>query len=266
MLVLKNGCWISQPTFMPKNWESSRASMSEAWYFEYNFHDPNFKEKYKRGKRIRIKSGINRIKNREQRQDAMRFLYENELNLLQVQHFNPITKKFSPDDTIVETQIQDIKQKELSEESPIRETFLFALRKKWNCYADKDVQIDVFSYVKRLYKSAVRLGLELKRTDDFKRKDLLNILDGTPLTDSSFNHCLGYIKSIFNELVLYELMEYNPADLIPRRKTGKQKDHNEARDGITQTEREKIANHLVKVDYRFFLFVNIFFYSGGRSI
>lgn len=68
--------------------------MQKAWYIQYYFHDPKFREdpKYKYGKLVIIK-GMNKFKTLGERREATAKLIENELALLRNDGYNPITLK-----------------------------------------------------------------------------------------------------------------------------------------------------------------------------
>ncbi len=44
MLQLPNGCYCSQPSIYPSNWNKASASIKDKWYVQYHFHDPRFKK------------------------------------------------------------------------------------------------------------------------------------------------------------------------------------------------------------------------------
>lgn len=81
--------------------------MSCKWYIRYRFYAPDCPK----GKLKVIQSGINRLKDRTQRQDAVKALLDLERDLIENKWYNPILNK------IVET-----KEKAIPEQSPSENT------------------------------------------------------------------------------------------------------------------------------------------------
>ncbi len=259
-LKLANGCWASDITVHPKNWDKAGASIKEDWQIQYWFHDPAFKKHptLGRGKQVRIKNGINRFKTLAARREAVTFLIEEIRVRLVDDEYNPITK------TEAAPPAPAAPAGPVTEQTPLQLAMLFALRRKWKGYRPQTAR-DVFGYLRRLRLAAKDLGLHGNPIGTFRRRDLLRIFDRYgerwPWSPATWNNCLGYIKPLFKSLKLYEAIEYNPADDIEKRKKPKKK-----RVATTSQERARIKEHLGKVDPEFGRVVEIFFHSGGREI
>jgi hypothetical protein len=106
MLSLPNNCTCSgtpadpksgTPDMLPvypKNWQSANVSIKKDWYIDYYFRDPAHKEKYPKGKYVREKNGINYLKTRKERQDAIKTIMANHIKMLRDEGYNPITGAF----------------------------------------------------------------------------------------------------------------------------------------------------------------------------
>lgn len=70
MILLQNRCAYSGLSVVPSNWEKPKAPIRRKWYIHYFFYSPDCLE----GKLKIIKSGINRIKDRVQRQEGVKAL------------------------------------------------------------------------------------------------------------------------------------------------------------------------------------------------
>jgi integrase len=121
---------------------------------------------------------------------------------------------------------------------------------------------DVDSYLRRILKAAQQLGIHTKQLGEFRRRDMLCILDHIAFTPDCFNHCIAYLRPLFEILITYEALEVNPVDKIPKRI----KPNSSMRKTLSPTERRVVDIHLCKSDRRFWLFMQIFFHSGGRII
>ena len=260
-LKLANGCWASDFNVISENWEKAGASIKKDWQIQYYFHDPAFENHptwKKRGYQVRIKNGINRYKTLAQRREAVQHMIREETALLVDEGYNPYTKTYAtPNDPVPTGPV--------SEDTPLQSAIMFALRKRWKEYRPATAK-EVFRYLRRLRVAAKGLDLHQKRIADFKRRDLLSILDeharlNRPWTVATWNNCLGYIRPLFRILMQYDAIESNPLDLIDNKQKDKTK-----RLATTDEQRAEIDAHLQKVDRHFWRLVNIFWDSGAREI
>lgn len=255
-ISLPNGCSCSQPNVYPSNWKAVGASCKKDWYITYRFFDPAFAEQYPGGKLVMVK-GMNGYKTVKDRQVSTTQILKELLYYLQEKGYNPILDAF-----VAEKQIE--RTGPIMPEDGLWRGIIFARTKQDGQYRPA-TRVDVDSYLRRILKAAQRLGLHTKPLGEFRRRDLLAILDeiGSQKAWSahSWNHCLGYIKPLFSILIQYEAMESNPCAEIkklPKPAT--------VRATLTPSQRQAVNEHLRQHHRRFWLFVQIFFHSGARII
>ena len=103
MITLRNGCWMSEPTVNPKNWQTQGASVKKDWYIQYYFHDPAFKDPRLKNGKLRIIKGMNAETLLTDRRNITKAIIADEIRLLKVEGYNPITKQyFKPVEVIYE--------------------------------------------------------------------------------------------------------------------------------------------------------------------
>ena len=117
MLQLPSGCSCSTTlSVFPKNWKTGGPSLlQKAWRIQYYFRDPSDPTSPKYG-RLQIIKGMNTFKTLAERRQATQQLLDNELRMLQVEGYNPITKTFA--------QVPDPQEGEINPHTP----FITALR------------------------------------------------------------------------------------------------------------------------------------------
>jgi len=253
MILLPHGCSCSEPSVNPKNWKTGGQSlMKKNWRITYYFRDPEFKEQYPYGKLIPIK-GMNRFKTLEERREATRILIDEELYMLKIDGYNPITKlKNGPDIEITP---------DIDPNTPLCEAILLA---KNRIEGEKSTLTDLKSCVKYFNKSARQLRLGLVRVGDIKRAHVRNILDNqqkqNKLSNNRYNKVRAYMQMVFKQLILADAIEYNHIDSLPLKKTVKKLNVTFSPEQV-----EVIKNHLIVKNYNFYRYMQIFFHSGCRS-
>jgi hypothetical protein len=93
MIQLENNCSYSPLKVIPKNWKSANAPINRKWYIYYRFKDPNHLSRWPKGILKIIKSGINEIKNLQERRRGISILINNEVELLEHKGYNPILNR-----------------------------------------------------------------------------------------------------------------------------------------------------------------------------
>ncbi len=255
MIALPNGCYCSDIKVHPKNWEKGGAtSIKEDWYIHYRFYDPQFQDGKGKIKPLqRIIKGMNVFKTLAERRRSTEILLENELHLLKERGFNPRTKTYLvPLDTEYEIQPSTY--------------FIQALIKaseKMNVVGN--TKLDLRSVIKYTEIAAKQLKIDFLPVSAVKRKHIKLILDHLPKVKerwsaNTFNYYRAHLSILFNELIEYDAVEFNPVKDIK-----KQKHTHTIRKVLSVDERKKINDHLKATNYNFWRFMQIFFHSGGRE-
>lgn len=253
MILLPHNCSCSKPSVTPKNWKTGGKNLlKKNWRIHYYFRDPEFKDKYPYGKMIPIK-GMNKYKTLEERRAATQLLIDEELYLLKVQGYNPITKTSNGPEIVLESDIHP--------ETTICEAIEIA-RKKID--GEDSTLSDLKTVAKYFNKSCRQLRYHTIRICDVKRLHVKNILDNQKRQNSysnkRYNKVRAYMLMIFKQLVLSDAIEYNLISDIP-----KKKETSKIREIPTEDELKKIKEYLQVNHYGFYRYMQIFFHSGCRS-
>jgi integrase len=252
MLHLQNGCSCSNPSISPKNWNDKGASVTQDWYIQYYFHDPEYKEKYPRGKFCVIKNGVNYYKTLAERRCAIKTLLKNEIDMLVHDCYNPITG-------------QSIAPVEIIYEIPPTTLFIPALKsaaaKLIIVQSSKD---DLKSCLKYIFIGIKQLRLDGLEISQVKRRHIKMLLENFAITKKkwsahTYNKYRAYLMMLFKYLIEVEATEVDPVYKI-----SKQKIIRKIRITLTGPERVKVENHLQNNYPEFHRFMHIFFHSGGR--
>lgn len=251
MIQLPNGCACSEPSVYPKNWKSCKTSaIKKKWYIQYYFHDPELKEKYKYGKLVIIKAGINRFKTVTERRTAVKALRNDEINRLH-NGYNPITNKTTtPFDFDYEIDPHTASEKAIKKAAE-------------KITGAKSTRSDLNTVSRHLKKSLKQLRLDTIPIKDLKRRHIKATLENLAQTrnysSARYNKVRSYVMIIFSELVELETIDYNPVREIKKRKVVKK-----IRTILTENERRKVNSYLKENVYSFWRFCQVFFHSGCR--
>ncbi len=246
---LPNGCCISRPTVFPKNWATSQSSISKKWYIQYYFYDPSATPSRKL---VIIKAGINQFGQVSQRRDAVKTIIANEIDLLTLEGYNPITKKFAP---------------------PLR-SFDVSPKANWidalNSIKDK---ISVAPHtlncingtIKDITSAARYNGLTSLPVSEVRRRHILTCLEYLKSTRASFgnpsyNRHRAYLSTLFKKLVQVEACEINPV-----REIDKLPEIPVPRTVLSDEQISTIHQKLPNLCSPLYRYVNIFYRSGARS-
>ena len=87
-------CSYSEVWVHPKNYRTltSKKSLNQDWYVQCKFYDPIYTDKYPKGYPFRKR--INGFKTLDERKAAADFLLKDIPRIMEIQGFNPITKKY----------------------------------------------------------------------------------------------------------------------------------------------------------------------------
>ncbi len=253
MILLPHGCSCSPLAVNPKNWKiAGKSLLKKNWRIHYYFRDPEFKDQFPYGKLVTIK-GMNRYKTVEERRAATEILIDEEFYMLQVQGYNPITRKKSGPEIELECDIHP--------ETTICEAVEMA-RKKID--GEKSTLTDLKTSAKYFNKSCRQLRYHIIRIGDLKRIHVKNILDNqlkqNAYTNERFNKIRAYMHMIFKQLVLSDAIEHNLISGIPKKKETKK-----IKITLTPEQIKTIKDHLLPKHYTFYRYMQIFFHSGSRS-
>jgi site-specific recombinase XerC len=267
MIQLPNNCSCSgtsaDPTkhtqdllpVYPKNWDKANVSIKKDWYVYYYFRDPSQKLKFPKGKYVVAKNGINYLKTREERQEAIRIIMANHLKMLKEEGYNPITDK------AVAPIIESHMDYEIDPEMP----FLMALEKAKKRLTVSPGHFDNITSTLKYFSIAVKsLKYDQINISDIKRKHVRFALEHCAKlkdywSNSLFNNYKRDLSELFNALIQTETIEYNPCDKINKKITERK-----TRKTLSPDERKKINKELRISNYRLWRLMHIFFHSGSR--
>lgn len=261
MLHLPNNCKCSDISIHPNNWDKAGASVKVHWYIQFYFHDPNFVDKYPRGKFIIMKGGVNRFHTLQERRLAIKLLLDTIKTELIENGYNPITKTYSN---------KSLSHDEISGDSYFIDALEYSItRLKVTENTIKNIQ----SAMVRIKRAVQTLKFVSTKISDVKRKHLRLLFDemgnqtikGTneklPWTANTFNHYRTYMMMMFTELVELDIVEDNPVLLLKKKKIDKK-----YRRTLLPAERTRIDQHFFKTNKYYHRFLHIFFHSGSRPI
>lgn len=252
MIILPLSCTCSDLKVYPKNWISAKVSIKKDWYVYYRFYDPVFKENptYKKGKLVVIK-GMNQFKTIVERQKETQRIIEKELEKLKNGGFNPISNKYNE-----RTTSQSILEPSTS--------FISAIT-----LAEKRISVapstkrDLKSALKYVTIAAKQLGYDQLSLSSISRKHIKQLLMHIDIicgeSSHRYNKIRSYLMIIYKELIELEAVEVNPL-----RDLAKKKSIQRLRKLPSIENRIIINDYLQKHQYRFWLFMQIFFHSGAR--
>lgn len=253
MIQLPNGCYCSDITVSPKNWDKTGASTKKNWFIYYRFYDPTYKDtKGKIKPVLRHIKGMNAYKLLGERRAACRLLIENELKLLREQAYNPVTATVkSVEDFVqgIEPHIGFLQALELAAQKIV---------------CERHTKEDIKSMLKYFGMSLAQLRYSTLAISTVRRKHIKVALAQCEVvkdkwTANVFNKYRSYLMVLFAELVEHDAIEFNPV-----RDLKKMKRIEKLRVTLTDDERKLVDEHLKTNYYTFWRFMQIFFHSGGR--
>jgi len=251
MIKLQNRCSCSKISVHPKNWDINKASIKKDWYIHYRFYDPRFIDKFPNGM-LRVIKGMNKFKDLSSRQQATKVLIDNEMHTLLNKGYNPITKEFI---------LPDIINGGISESFSFLSALEFALNKK-QCSAKTKQSIS--NCIKHVIIAAKQLEMATIPINQIKRQHLKLLLErcgqnSKRWSDGSHNKYRSYLMILFNELMEFIDLEFNPVNGLRKRK-----EIIKVRKVLSINERIIVNDHLKSNYYNFWRFLQIFYHSGSR--
>lgn len=227
--------------------------MESDWYISYRFYDPGHLDGNGKIKPLqRIIKGMNDCKNWIERRKVTEGLIDDELTLL-LQGYSPIHKKFMAPEL----------RAEIDENTYFPDALEFIKDKVKAGPSIISNNKSIVGYVKPAIQALRFHNLPI---GDIKRnhiKRLLEYLSKTKerWTSNTFNYYRSHLIIMFNELMEYDAIEFNPVKQLRKEKHVKK-----IRETLSDEERLLVKNHLDKVYPAFSRLMEIFYHSGIREI
>jgi integrase len=261
---LFQGCCRSEISVTPKNWKTQKAKIKGPWKIHYRFYDPVFRKNPKMwGKQVLIR-GMNEYNDLGRRQKITASLIEQEKELLDVQGYNPITGLFMRPPAAEESKIVDI--------SPTN-NFITALEAaRLRLSVIHAVRIDIKSVIggvekvcRQLFDSELNKYYLDLQISQISRKHIKNILDLCGKTRKRWSAKRHNLYKCYLSMLFTELLELEAVQLNPTRDISSKVQPQKVRQVLTADEIAIIDAHLKEINYNFWRYMKIFFYSGSRT-
>lgn len=256
MELLSNGCKRSNIAVTPANWKTT-SSVKKDWKIYYRFHDPKHTGKgtrYPKGKYVPV-YGMNDLKNIDQRRAFTKNLIEEIRHDLDECDYNPITGYRK---TIFEIEKTEY---EIHPDTPLVEAWEAAYEKS-KVKSKKELK----SVRKYADQAAKDLKIDKMPVKDVRRRHMLALLDrigaikGDKWTNSNYNYFKARLGMLFSVLYTWEATELNPMNKIPLLEHAVKK-----RTTLSLEQKVAIDRDLRRDNYRLWLAMQLFFYSGARE-
>jgi len=194
---------------------------------------------------------MNQFKTVSERQESTKLIIEQELDKLRNKAYNPITKKKGG---VI------ISQFEIEPSCPFISALILAEKR---ISASPSSKRDLRSVLRFVKEAAIQLGYMEMPISMISRKHLKQLLAHIDLVNGESSHRYNKIRSylmiIYTELIELEVIEANPLKDLSKKKSIQK-----IRKLPTKDDRQLISEYLHKHQYRFWLFMQIFFHSGAR--
>lgn len=246
-MELRNGCSRTQVYFSPANFTQlrSNADLTKDWFVECRFYDSQHQNKYPDG--FQFRKRVNGFDTLAERKAAMKIYKEEVERMLDIMHFNPITKKFMNSDGTSLSPYMDAN------------TALEVARLKI-IGSDHHLK-QIRCAVTRVTAAFSNLGYAYMNISEIKLHHIKNTLEHLNLPPYSFNKFRQYLKDVFAQLI-----EYGATDQNPCRDIAKKKIIGAApREVLSDFDLAKIDPYLKEHLPEFYRYRMIFGMSGGRS-
>lgn len=247
MIILPYGCRCSELSVSPADWLTTNTLTD--WSINYRFYDPGYEEP----KQVRIRSGINLIKDLDDRRELVKKLKAEELYKLKELAYNPITGAM----------VQPV---EIEYEIHPDTSLNLALEQaRLKLDVVPEMMRDIKSAVKTMDKACKLLRYDTLAVSKTSLRHLMVLMErcgeiNKKWSNNRHNKFRSYLIMLFKKLVKYEAIAANPAyDLDIKNVTKK------IRDVLTPANRQEIKEHLNEKSPPFLMFLNLFFHSGGRK-
>ncbi len=285
MRQLPGNCRMGSISIHPENWETVKAKVNIIWYVKYRFYDDNLGV----NKQVVLK-GMNDYFTLAEKQDAVRTVLKDEIELIVQKGYNPVTKTYYNQEQFPEQETVNLPDpgselyfsevEDLTQKTPFIEALYFALP-EIKCVSA--THIDIASVLKYVRIGAMLLGLDRLPVGQIKRKNIIAIFkkvgevklqlrkklqEANPdktikenWTANTFNQYRSHLQMVFKALVKLEVIEINIIEGID-----KEKHATAIRETLTPEQRITINGFLFQYHYNFWRFLQMFFHSGTRII
>lgn len=244
LIKLLNGCHRTGVYFLPKDCLdfTTKSDFPKEWAVECRFYDPKYKQKYPKGFQYRRKFSSDSLHVLKRTAIVYKDLMETRMD---IEHYNPITKSIMSNESIYpEMLFKDA---------------LWAVRDKMN-YSDDYKRLS--RQLLNLIDGALPvLGYTELRIFDTKIFHIKNILEKIHTTESVFNKHRSCLKNMFDELLEYGCVEFNPVSSL-KKKVENTKERVVYKDEIMVS---TVLQYLHDNYPSFYVYTNIFRYSAARS-
>ena len=251
MKKLPHNCRVGKMSVYPKNWYKSKSSMKVTWKIIYLFYDDKTKQKAQ----IR-KKGMNDLHVWEARKDITIKLMSDEMKVLEA-GYNPIT-----DQQIIDTPSNmDVP----TEHTPFNQALDMALKSIDVEKHTKEDLTSVSGFIK-MAADVIRInGKLISQTPigEIRKRDIRALFDYLSKrrnwTNNTYNYYRSHMMMFYKELGEFDAVESN----IPR-ELSKKNTVKATRILLTPDQRKKVKEKIISKNYRYWLFINMFFHSGAR--
>lgn len=234
--------------------KGQKPSLASEWYVYYyfnkNYHSTHLPPAWVR---FRIKNNINREKTISDRMDAAKEVAQ-AMNELLKDGFNPFETSTNNASTIARN----------NGIFNLREAMAWAMEKK--THFSHKTKIDFKSNLKLFFEVCDKFGyseMNVRTINRVMMREIIeNMVKSRNLGDHAYIKFKNNLHNIFEELLSWEKIEYNPCDF----KTTIRKPKPKAKKLLTQEERNRIRQHLEKVHPDFFRFLMMLNHTAIRPV
>ena len=244
MYYQENGNRYSEPSIYPRFWQNAKQKdLNLIWRVQYWYYLQDGSRKL-----ITIKSGVNRLKDLQQRKEAIKALLDQEMELLSA-GYNPVSKNLS--------------SIEVFEKERLTLSFTDALSlaaEKYDCV--HSTRLELKAIVRYLREASQILGNP--QIKNIKKRNVIQFLnyikEERNLSNDRYNKMRSYLSMLFKWLVENDLIKKNPV-----LNTSKKKTIRKLRKVLSAEQQKIILTHLKDHHFNFWRYVIIFFYAGSRT-
>lgn len=244
---LRQGCSRTQIFFSPSNYRTLRSNsdLEKDWFVECRFHSPEYLDRYPNG--FQFRKRVNGYSTLSERKAAMTAYKEEMERMLDVMHYNPISKRYMTSDGTALGPYMDAA------------TALDMARQKISGSAHHMKQIRCA--ITRVVEVFEKLGYGFLNISEIRLHHVKNALEYLDLPPYSFNKFRQYLSDVWVQLIQYGAADHNPCRDIIKKKITNQT----PREIISEQELAVIDPYLEVNFPNFYRYRMIFGMSGGRS-